>query len=236
MKPKLILFDLDGTLLNTIADLSEAVNHALEVRGLPLHSLEEITKMVGHGVRNLIMQALPTELRDDTATVDAVLADFTDYYFAHIDVYTQPYPGIPELIMALHRNGILLAVASNKFQAGTEYLIKEFFPSIPFVAVLGNRPDFPLKPDPEIVGEVLRKAGIMKEDAVMVGDSPTDMRTAANGGIMGIAVGWGYRDMKDMANWGIGPSTLREASGTAGSGTEFHLVETVEELKKLLLP
>ena len=236
MNPKLVLFDLDGTLLNTIADLSEAVNHALELRDLPLHSLEEITKMVGHGVRNLIMQALPAELRDDISTVDAVLTDFTDYYFAHIDVYTQPYPGLPELITALHRNSILLAVASNKFQAGTEYLIKEFFPGIPFVAVLGNRPGFPLKPDPEIVGEVLRKAGVMKEDAVMVGDSPTDMRTAANGGIMGVAVGWGYRDMKDMTNWGIGPSTLREASGTAGSGTEFHLVETVEELKKLLLP
>jgi len=236
MNPKLVLFDLDGTLLNTIADLSEAVNHALELRDLPQHPLEDVTKMVGHGVRNLIMQALPAELRDDTSTVDAVLTDFTDYYFAHIDVYTQPYPGIPELITALHRNGILLAVASNKFQAGTEYLIKEFFPGIPFVAVLGNRPDFPLKPDPEIVGEVIRKAGVKKEDAVMVGDSPTDMRTAVNGGIMGIAVGWGYRDMKDMTNWGIGPSTFREASGTAGSGTEFHLVETVEELKKLLLP
>lgn len=236
MKPKLVLLDLDGTLLNTIADLSEAVNHALKLRDLPQHPLEDVTKMVGHGVRNLIMQALPAELRDDTATVDAVLTDFTDYYFAHIDVYTQPYPGIPELITALHRNSILLAIASNKFQAGTEYLIKEFFPGIPFVAVLGNRPGFPLKPDPEIVSEVLRKAGVKKEDAVMVGDSPTDMRTAANGGIMGIAVGWGYRDMKDMTNWGIDPSTLRAASGTAGSGTEFHLVETVEELKKLLLP
>ena len=216
MKYKLVIFDLDGTLLNTIADLSEAVNHALKLRGLPLHSLEEITKMVGHGVRNLIMQALPAELRDDTSTVDAVLTDFTDYYFAHIDGYTQPYPGIPELITALHSHGVLLAVASNKFQAGTEYLIKEFFPGIPFVAVLGNRLGFPLKPDPEIVGEVLRKAGITKEEAIMVGDSPTDMRTAANGGIMGIAVGWGYRDMRGIEG--------------------ITVVETVEELQKLLLP
>ena len=216
MNPKLVIFDLDGTLLDTINDLGEAVNHALKLRGLPVHSLEEITKMVGHGVRNLIMQALPAELRDDTATMDAVLADFTEYYFAHIDTYTQPYLGIPELITTLHRNGILLAVASNKFQAGTEYLIKEFFPGIPFVAVLGNRPGFPLKPDPEIVGEVLRKAGINKEEAVMVGDSPTDMRTAANGGIRGIAVGWGYRDMRDVEG--------------------ITIVETVEELQKLLLP
>ena len=216
MNPKLVLFDLDGTLLNTIADLSEAVNHALKLRGLPLHSLEEITKMVGHGVRNLIMKELPAEPRDDTATVDAVWAAFTDYYCAHIDVYTQPYPGIPELIATLHRHGVLLAIASNKFQAGTEYLIKEFFPGIPFVAVLGNRPGFPLKPDPEIVGEVLRKADVNKEEAVMVGDSPTDMRTAANGGIRGIAVGWGYRDMREIEG--------------------ITVVETAKELQKLLLP
>ena len=214
MTPKLILFDLDGTLLNTIADLSEAVNHALKLRGLPLHTPEEITKMVGHGVRNLITQALPAELHNDTATVDAVLTDFTDYCFAHIDTYTQPYHGIPELITKLHQNGVLLAVASNKFQAGTEHLIKEFFPGIPFVAVLGNRPGFPLKPDPEIVGEVLRKAGVSKEEAVMVGDSPTDMRTAANGGIRGIAVGWGYRDMKDIPN--------------------LTIVDSVEELYKVI--
>ena len=207
MKYKLVIFDLDGTLLNTIADLSEAVNHALKLRGLPLHSLEEITKMVGHGVRNLIMQALPAELRDDTSTVDAVLVDFTNYYFAHIDVYTQPYPGIPELITALHSHGVLLAVASNKFQAGTEYLIKEFFPDIPFVAILGNRPNFPLKPSPEIVEEVLRKAGVKREETVMVGDSDTDMETAANGGIDAIAVGWGYRDMSSIAGMTVVNST-----------------------------
>ena len=229
MKYKLVIFDLDGTLLNTIADLSEAVNHALKLRGLPLHSLEEVTKMVGHGVRNLIMQTLPAELRDDTATVDAVLTDFTDYYFAHIDVYTQPYPGIPELVTTLHSHGVLLAVASNKFQAGTEYLIKEFFPGIPFVAILGNRPGFPLKPDPEIVGEVLRKASIKKEEAVMVGDSPTDMRTAANGGIKGVAVGWGYRDMRDYANQ---LSALRQAQGPRF----ITVVDSVDELQKILLP
>ena len=229
MKYKLVIFDLDGTLLNTIADLSEAVNYALKLRDLPLHSLEEITKMVGHGVRNLITQALPAELRDDTTMVDAVLTDFTDYYFAHIDVYTQPYPGIPELVTTLHSHGVLLAIASNKFQTGTEYLIKEFFPGIPFVAILGNRPGFPLKPDPEIVGEVLRKAGVKKEEAVMVGDSPTDMRTAANGGIKGIAVGWGYRNMKDLAD---ASSALRQAQGPRF----ITVVDSVDELQKILLP
>lgn len=119
-----------------------------------------------------------------------------------------------------------MAVASNKFQAGTEHLIKEFFPDIPFVAILGNRPNKPLKPDPEIVGEVLCKAGVNKEEAVMVGDSPTDMRTAANSGIKGIIVGWGYRDTRDQTKRKIDPSE--------SSGSEFFVAETVEELQKLL--
>ena len=101
-----------------------------------------------------------------------------------------------QLLRQLSRNGVLLAVASNKFQEGTDYLIRKFFPEISFVSVLGNRPGYPLKPEPEIVQEVLHKAGLTQEEAVMVGDSPTDMKTAANGGIRGIAVSWGYRSMK----------------------------------------
>ena len=154
--------------------------------------------MVGHGARNLMMKAVPAEHRKDEAMIDAVLADFRNYYNTHIDVYTKPFPGIPQLLESLHQNGIILAVASNKFQEGTEHLIKEFFPNIPFVAILGNRPGYPLKPDPEVVGEVLRKTGLSKSDAVMVGDSDTDMETAANGGIRGIAVDWGYRNMKKI--------------------------------------
>ena len=100
-----------------------------------------------------------------------------------------------ELVAKLDAAAVRLAVASNKFQSGTEYLVRKFFGGIPFVAILGNREGFPLKPDPEIVAEVLRKANTTREQAVMVGDSPTDMKTAANGGIRGIAVNWGYRDM-----------------------------------------
>lgn len=197
MKYKLVIFDLDGTLLDTLDDLGAAVNHALQQRGFPSHSRDEYMKMVGHGARNLMSQALPMEHKDNEALIDAALADFRAYYNAHIDVYTKPFPGIQELIATLHQEGVMLAVASNKFQEGTEHLIKEFFPEIPFVAVLGNRHGFPLKPNPEVVGEVLRKAGISSDQAVMVGDSDTDMETAANGGIQGIAVNWGYRDMSD---------------------------------------
>ena len=194
---KLILFDLDGTLLDTLEDLSEAVNYALSLRKLPLHTVEEYRHMVGHGVRNLVQKALPEGSSD--AYIDAALADFKAYYQAHIDVHTRPYPGIPELLSELHERGVQMGVASNKFQEGTEYLIQRFFPGIPFVAILGNRPGYPLKPDPEIVQEVLRRSGVSPEDALMVGDSPTDMRTAANGEIEALAVTWGYRSAEELS-------------------------------------
>ena len=214
MKYKLVIFDLDGTLLDTLDDLSAAVNHAMQLRGFPQHTRDEYMKMVGHGARNLMRQALPEGHKDDDM-VEAAYNDFRAYYTAHIDVHTQPFPGIQNLLTKLHQEGVMLAVASNKFQEGTEHLIKEFFPEIPFVAILGNRPNFPLKPDPEVVREVLRKSDVKREEAVMVGDSDTDMETAANGGIEGIAVSWGYRNMKDLADkW----SALRPFDPSTNSG------------------
>ena len=203
MKYKLVIFDLDGTLLDTLEDLGTAVNYALKSKGFPLHTMEEYRLMVGHGVRNLVTRALPEDRRSEEQ-IDESLAAFKSYYTSHIDVYTQPYPGMTELVAKLDAAAVKLAVASNKFQSGTEYLVRKFFGGIPFVAILGNREGFPLKPDPEIVAEVLRKANLTREQAVMVGDSPTDMKTAANGGIRGIAVNWGYRDM-------TGESTISSA-------------------------
>ena len=214
--PQLIIFDLDGTLLDTLDDLTAAVNYAMQQQGFPQHTREEYRMMVGHGARNLMTKALPAEHRNDEALIDAVLTDFRNYYNTHIDVYTKPFPGIPELLAELHRKGTKLAVASNKFQEGTEHLIKEFFPNIPFVAILGNRPNNPLKPDPKVVGEVLRKADLSTKETVMVGDSDTDMETAANGGIPGIAVGWGYRNMEGIQG--------------------LTVVHSAEELQSILLP
>jgi len=194
MKYKVVIFDLDGTLLDTLEDLGAAVNHALALRGFPHHTLAEYRQMVGHGVRNLVMQALPEEQREDVV-IDTCLADFKAYYTAHIDVRTRPYPGMQELLRTLHARGVRLAIASNKFQSGTEYLIRRFFGDVPFVAILGNREGYPLKPDPEIVGEILRHADAATTEAVLVGDSATDMKTAENGGIPAIAVTWGYRDL-----------------------------------------
>lgn len=201
---KLAIFDLDGTLIDTIEDLGTAVNHALGLRGLALHSMAEYKDMVGHGVRNLVKDALAGSLgrQPEDALVDSALADFVDYYVAHIDVHTRPYPGIQALLSNLQGKGLKLAVASNKFQEGAEKLVKEFFPDIRFVAVLGNSPELPLKPDAAVVQLVLDKAGVSREEAVFVGDSATDMKTAANGGVRSIGVSWGFRPRTDLEQSG----------------------------------
>jgi len=220
-KYDVVIFDLDGTLIDTIQDLGEAVNHSLRVNGrqtkpaacvlrpddseiyLPLHTLNEYRLMVGNGVRKLVQRALPDHLQEDDAFVDKCLKDFKDYYTDHIDVHTRPYAGMPELLTKLQAEGVTLAVASNKFQSGTEHLVKEFFPDINFIRIFGNREGYPLKPDPEIVNEVLRAAGESTEGplkAILVGDSATDIKTARNGGIPVIAVSWGFRPKEDLAD------------------------------------
>lgn len=195
---KLVIFDLDGTLLNTIADLGNAANHTLKELGLPQHTLDEYRLMVGNGMRKLIMRALPHDKASDETFVDSTLAKFLEYYAEHIDVYTQPYPGIPELISALSTEGFKLAVASNKIQAGAERLIAKFFPGIPFVSVMGNSPKYPLKPDAAVVEYIMKKAGSDRAHTVMVGDSGTDIQTAQNAGIPIIAVSWGFRPRHEL--------------------------------------
>ena len=205
----MILWDLDGTLIDTLDDLGEAVSHTLRLRGLPTHGREDYRRMVGHGVRNLVKRALEAsgvqieDTPDGDAFLDEALADFKAYYSAHIDVYSKPYPGIPELLAELDAAGVKLAVVSNKFQEGTDHLIREFFPKIRFVAILGNRPGYPLKPDPAIVEEAISLADISRPEALLIGDSPTDMHTAENGGIDSLAVSWGYRTREDLAAYPI---------------------------------
>ena len=195
---RLVIFDLDGTLLNTIEDLAAGVNHTLAAHGLPEHTIDEYRLMVGNGMRKLVMRALPDNLAADDAFVDRTLAQFLEYYADHIDIYTKPYPGIPELIKSLSTDGYKLAVASNKIQKGAETLIAEFFPGIPFVAVMGNSPDYPLKPDAALVEYIMQKAGTDRAHTIMVGDSGTDIQTAQNAGIPIIAVSWGFRPRHEL--------------------------------------
>ena len=194
---RLVIFDLDGTLLNTIGDLAVSCNAVLAMRGLPQHSYEDYCGFVGNGIMRLVERALPEPLRTEF-TVSAVRRDFIDCYTANIDTYTKPYDGIPALIAALSERGIALAVASNKFQAGTEKLIARFFPNTNFAAVLGQRPDVPLKPDPAIVDDIVKITGMAREDILYVGDSAVDMQTARAAGVRAVGCSWGFRARTEL--------------------------------------
>ncbi len=197
MNTELVIFDLDGTLLDTIGDLAVACNAMLALRGLPQHSYEEYCHFVGNGILRLVERALPEVLRTPE-NVAAARADFVKYYIDHIDCHTKPYAGIPELLQELTRRGVRMAVASNKFQAGTEKLIARFFPGVEFVAVFGQRPDVPLKPDPAVVDEILARARTPKERVLYVGDSGVDMQTARAAGVRSAGVTWGFRDREEL--------------------------------------
>ena len=201
MDTGLVIFDLDGTLLNTIGDLAVACNAVLAMRGLPQHTYDEYCHFVGNGIMRLVERALPEELRTPY-TVAAVRADFVKYYTEHIDVYTKPYEGIPELVAEIARRGVRIAVASNKFQTGTEKLIRLFFPGVEFAAVFGQREGVPLKPDPAVVEEILALTGVAKERGLYVGDSGVDMQTAAAAGVRSVGVTWGFRERAELEEAG----------------------------------
>jgi phosphoglycolate phosphatase len=216
MKSKLIIFDLDGTLLNTIGDLAQACDHMLALRNLPQHTYEQYCSFVGNGIMRLVERALPEALRTPEY-VAAARKDFVDYYIEHIDLKTVPYEGMVELLNDLQRDGARLAVASNKFQAGTEKLIKKFFPTIDFVEICGNREGVPLKPNTALVDLIIAKAGVEREKCTMVGDSGVDMQTAHNASIRSVGVSWGFRSREE----------LEQNSPNA-------IADTVEELRCLL--
>ncbi len=197
MTTELVIFDLDGTLLNTIGDLAVAANTMLALRGLPQHSYEEYCHFVGNGIMRLVERALPEPLRSPE-NVALARRDFLAYYIDNIDTYTHPYEGITELVAELGRRGIRMAVASNKFQAGTEKLIGRFFPDTEFAAVLGQRPDVPLKPEPDIVNEILSTTAVARDRVLYVGDSGIDILTARAAGVRSAGVTWGFRSREEL--------------------------------------
>lgn len=201
MKTELAIFDLDGTLLDTIGDLAVACNASLALRGLPQHSYDEYCGFVGNGIMRLVERALPEPLRSPE-NVALMRADFVRYYTEHIDTYTKPYPGISELLSELVRRGVRLAVASNKFQAGTEKLVRLFFPQIPFDPVFGQRAGVALKPDPAVVEEILARTGIARERTLYIGDSGIDMETAKAAGVRSAGVAWGFRTRAELEQAG----------------------------------
>ncbi len=198
---KLVVFDLDGTLLETIGDLGASCNAVLRRYGLPEHTYEEYRHFVGNGVRKLCERALPEAWRSPER-VEQVRREFVEYYTTHIDRHTVAYPGIPQLLERLLERGVQVAVVSNKFQQGTSLLIERFFPGIPFVAVLGQCEGVPLKPDPTADLQVLSRAGVAPEEALHVGDTATDIAAARAAGMGTVGVTWGFRSREELLSAG----------------------------------
>lgn len=213
---KLIIFDLDGTLLNTIADLAAATNQALQHYGYPTHETEAYRFFVGNGINKLFERALPEGERTEE-NIGKIRSRFVPYYDEHNADLSRPYPGIPEVLETLQQQGVMIAVASNKYQAATRKLVAHYFPTIRFVEVLGQREGIPTKPDPSIVYDIIREAGVEKEEVLYVGDSNVDMQTAHHAGVTAIGVAWGFRPRAELA-------ALHPA----------HIIEKAEELLPLL--
>ena len=196
-KIKAVLFDLDGTLINTLTDLAGSTNYALVQGGYEAHPVEEYRYFVGNGVAKLIERALP-EAERNAQNVERLRRDFVEYYTKHSTDLTKPYPGIMETVSELERRGIVRAVASNKYQAATEKLVAHFFGEETFRVVLGQRVGIAPKPDPTIVRDILSRTGFAPAETLYVGDSCVDMQTARNGGLRSVGVSWGFRPRAEL--------------------------------------
>lgn len=192
MKPiTTYIFDLDGTLLDTLQDLTDSTNYALLQYGMPTRSRDEIRTFVGNGVRLLIERAVPSGTRDcDTIKV---FETFRQHYLLHSLDSTQPYPGIPELLAQLKNSGKKIAIVSNKLQSGVDELHHRFFADYVDVAI-GEKIGIARKPSPEMVFEALRRLGSTPEESIYIGDSEVDLQTAHNAALPCICVLWGFRD------------------------------------------
>ena len=195
MKYKLIIFDLDGTVLDTLQDLANAVNAALEKHGFPTHSVEDVRIFVGNGVANLILRATPEGTSDEVRA--AVLADFKAYYREHINDCTQPYAGIPALLKALKDAGVKVGINSNKYDAALQNLCRIHFDGLYDYAV-GESEITPKKPDPAAAKRIMEAMGAAAEETIYIGDSNVDLNTAKNAGTDSAWVSWGFRKADEM--------------------------------------
>ena len=196
---KLVIFDLDGTLIDTMEDIANACNYALEQCGCPVRRLDEYNMLVGRGIDNLFRGALPEDLKNEEM-VAKMRSFFVPYYNEHKCDYTRPYNGIIELLDRLSADGLQFAVASNKYQEGTEQLVEKFFGKYGFVKILGQRDGKPIKPDPEIVAEAMEgMPGIGPDEVLYCGDSDVDMQTGIGAGVKTVGVTWGFRTREELA-------------------------------------
>lgn len=194
-----VIFDLDGTLLDTLEDLKNAVNAALEMNNLPVRSLSEVRAFVGNGIRNLMLKAVGDELGADA--FEKVFADFKEYYGVHCKDNTCPYPGIIELLDELHTRKIPMAIVSNKIDSAVKELNVEHFKGY-MCSAIGEMEGVARKPAPDMVDKAIAEMNVLKENLVYVGDSDVDIKTAQNSNLRCISVTWGFRDEKFLREHG----------------------------------
>lgn len=215
MKYKLAVFDMDGTILNTLEDLADSLNHILAENGYGQRTLEEVRTFVGNGIRKLIERALPAGTGDEE--IQRIFQEFLPYYKEHCADKTRPYRGVPQLIRELRAAGCLTAVVSNKEDTAVQELCVQYFDGLFDVAV-GEKPGIRRKPAPDSVEYVLERLSVAKDQAVYIGDSEVDIATARNAGLDCIAVKWGFRE----------EAFLRQ------QGAEI-LVNTPEEIRDIII-
>lgn len=191
MKYKLAIFDMDGTILNTIDDLADCMNYSLRRGGLPERTLKEVTSFVGNGIRKLVERAVPEGTSEEV--IDETHRTFLEYYKDHSAIKTRPYDGINETIQKLRELGVKTAVVSNKADFAVHSLCDDYFDGL-FDYELGDKEGLERKPHPAGVNLVLDTLGVSREEAVYIGDSEVDLQTANNAGLDVIMVGWGFRE------------------------------------------
>lgn len=204
------IFDLDGTLVDTISDISDSINEALELHGYKTWEEKDYMQMVGTGFRNLVIKALPAEKKQDEETIGAVLHDYDAAYARLYLNKSKPYPGMAELLKTLESLGIPMAVNSNKRNDYTQNMISKLFPGTQFVGVFGERINVPKKPDPATALELAETMGFKPEEMLYIGDSNVDMQTGINAGMDTIGCAWGFRGRKELE--GAGATYIAETA------------------------
>lgn len=199
-KPKVsaVLFDMDGTLLDTLQDIAEAANSVLEHHGFPLHEINAYRYFVGSGVEELVRRVLPEDKAEDQALVTGCVAELKQEYAQRWDRMTRPYPGILELVAALLEKGALLGVCTNKPQKFADIYVQRYFPDLPFGSVQGPRDGTPTKPAPFLALEAARELGVPASSCLLLGDTNIDMLTAKNAGMLAVGALWGFRERAEL--------------------------------------
>ena len=197
MQYKAVLFDLDGTLLNTIEDLAICFNSVIDKRGFPLFTVDQYKLLVGNGAENVIRNIIPKD-RITEDLVKECLAEFKAVYGAGCQVHTKPYPDIERLLRALEEKGIKYAVLSNKPHEATVQCVHYYFPATTFHDVKGKKEDTFLKPDPRLALQIVKDMQVSPEECVFLGDTATDMQTAVNAGILPVGALWGFRSEEEL--------------------------------------